>query len=203
MTRQSFVLQARHPAAYLRGDPVVQTDDRAVISLAHDLRRSASDDIELARAAFHWVRDEVGHSYDVQDPRVTLTAGEVLRERVGLCYAKSHLLAALLRVAGIPTGLCYQRLAHADGHVLHGLVAVYLGGGWHRQDPRGNKEGVTAEFSLTDERLAWRVDPPVGEVDYPQLMVSPAASQLVTVLSCWVTTLASNSGSIVSSANSI
>ncbi|WP_307688168.1 recombinase family protein [Nocardia rhamnosiphila] len=65
-----------------------------------------------------------------------MTVGEVLRERVGLCYAKSHLRAALLRVAGIPTGLCYQRLAYADGHVLHGLVVVYPGGGRHRQEPR-------------------------------------------------------------------
>jgi transglutaminase-like putative cysteine protease len=175
-TGRSFAFKAQHPAAYLDGDSVVQLDDGAVLSLAHDLRRSASDDIEFAQAAFHWVRDEVGHSYDVRDPRVTLTAGEVLRERVGLCYAKSHLLAALLRVAGIPTGLCYQRLTHGAGYVLHGLVAVYLEGSWHRQDPRGNKEGVTAEFSLTDERLAWPIDPTVGEIDYPQLMVSPAAS---------------------------
>ncbi|MFD6393309.1 transglutaminase family protein [Nocardia sp. NPDC060259] len=174
MANQSFVPQAQHPTAYLRGDSIVQIDDSAVLSLVHELRRSAPDDIEFARAAFHWVRDEVGHSYDVQDSRVTLTAGEVLRERVGLCYAKSHLLAALLRAGGIPTALCYQRFAHGDSHVLHGLVAVYLDGGWHRQDPRGNKEGVTAEFSLTDEQLAWPVDPTLGEVDYPQLLVSPA-----------------------------
>lgn len=107
---------------------------------------------------------------------MTLTASEVLRARVGLCYAKSHLLAALLRVSRIPTGLCYQRLTHGDGHVLHGLVAVYLNGQWHRQDPRGNKEGGTAEFSLTGEHLAWPVDPALGEVDYPHVMVTPAAS---------------------------
>jgi len=173
---QSFVPRAEHPATYLRGCPIVQLDDDGVIALAHDLRRSAPDDIDVARSAFQWVRDEVAHSYDVQDPRVTLTAGEVLRERVGLCYAKSHLLAAVLRVAGIPAGLCYQRLMHGDGYVLHGLVAVHLGGRWHRQDPRGNKEGVAAEFSLSDERLAFPVDPDRGEIDYPQVMVSPAAS---------------------------
>jgi len=183
VTRQFFVPEAQHPSAYLRGDDIVQLDDAAVISLARDLRRSAPDDIEFARSAFRWVRDEVGHSYDVQDPRVTLTAGEVLRERVGLCYAKSHLLAALRRVEGIPTGLCYQRLAHGDGHVLHGLVAVYLDGRWHRQDPRGNKEGIAAEFSLTDERLAWPIDPELGEIDYPQVMVSPAASVVNTLRS--------------------
>lgn len=182
MTGGSFVPRAQHAAAYLRGGPVIQLDDPAVRSLAHDLRRDAPEDVEFAGTAFDWVRDEVGHSFDVGDPRVTLTAGEVLRERVGLCYAKSHLLAALLRVGGIPTGLCYQRLTHGDSHVLHGLVAVYLHGTWHRQDPRGNKDGVTAAFSLTDERLAGPVDPALGEIDYPQVMVSPAAS-VVRVLS--------------------
>ncbi|MGW5312523.1 transglutaminase-like domain-containing protein [Nocardia thailandica] len=120
-------------------------------------------------------------SYDARDPRVTLTASEVLRERVGLCYAKSHLLAAVLRICGIPTALCYQRLAHGDGHVLHGLIAVYLGGAWHRQDPRGNKDGVAAEFSLAGERLAWRAAPGLGEVDYPQLLASPAESVVRTL----------------------
>ena len=62
----------------------------------------------FTRAAFEWVRDSIGHSYDVSDPRITLSATEVLEHRVGLCYAKSHLLAALLRAEGIPTGLCYQ-----------------------------------------------------------------------------------------------
>ncbi|MGM7645650.1 transglutaminase-like domain-containing protein [Nocardia sp. JW2] len=176
MTQQSWVPEAQNPQAYLEGDSVIQLYDDAVTAIARDLRRTAPDDVDFARAAFDWVRDEVDHSYDVQDPRVTLTAGEVARERVGLCYAKSHLLTALLRSAGIPTGLCYQKLADDDGHVLHGLVAVYLEGGWHRQDPRGNKEGITAEFSLAEERLAWAVDPALGEIDYPQVFVSPAAS---------------------------
>ncbi|MFB7877331.1 transglutaminase family protein [Nocardia sp. NPDC056064] len=181
MSGHPVLCPALPPAAYLAGDSVVQVDDPGVLALVDDLRRGVADDVEFARAAFEWVRDEVGHSFDVRDSRVTLAAGEVLRERVGLCYAKSHLLAAVLRSAGIPTGLCYQRLAHGDGFVLHGLVAVHLGGGWHRQDPRGNKEGVVAEFSLGSERLAWPVDPGSGEVDYSQLLVFPAAS-VVTAL---------------------
>jgi transglutaminase-like putative cysteine protease len=80
------------------------------------------------------------HSLDAGDPRVTVTAAQILIEGVGLCYAKSHLLIALLRSRGIPAGLCYQRLTDGDsGHMVHGLVAVHLDGGWHRQDPRGNK----------------------------------------------------------------
>ncbi|MCA2207526.1 transglutaminase-like domain-containing protein [Nocardia rosealba] len=181
MTQQTWVPEAQNPQAYLDGDSIIQLDDDAVTAIVRDLRRNAPEDVDFARAAFDWVRDEVDHSYDVQDPRVTLTAGEVARERVGLCYAKSHLLTAILRSAGIPTGLCYQKLADDDGHVLHGLVAVYLEGGWHRQDPRGNKEGITAEFSLTEERLAWPVDPTLGEIDYPQVFVSPVPSVVKTL----------------------
>jgi transglutaminase-like putative cysteine protease len=122
-----------------------------------------------------------GHSFDASDPRVTLTANEVLEHRVGLCYAKSHLLAALLRAEGIPTGLCYQRLVHGEGHVLHGLVAIYLDGTWHRQDPRGNKEGVDAQFSLGAEKLAWNVDESLGEIDYPRIFTSPARCVIGTI----------------------
>ncbi|NLG54766.1 MAG: transglutaminase family protein, partial [Rhodococcus sp.] len=124
----------------------------------------------------------VSHSYDVSDPRVTLRASDVLREGVGLCYAKSHLLAAVLRAQGIPTGLCYQRLTHFDGHVLHGLNAVYLRGGWHRIDPRGNKPGVDAQFSLDHEQLAFPIDTAAGDIDYPQVFVGPVQS-VVDVLS--------------------
>ncbi|CAJ1493055.1 hypothetical protein MU0083_000116 [[Mycobacterium] kokjensenii] len=76
-------------------------------------------------------------------------------------------------MSGIPAGLCYQRLVDGDGHVLHGLVAVYLDGAWHRQDARGNKDGVDAQFCLGTERLARPVDESLGEIDYPQLYVSP------------------------------
>jgi transglutaminase-like putative cysteine protease len=162
------------PALCLGADAVLESGHPAVRKLACELRDRTAGDAEFAQMAFEWVRDEVGHSYDVGDPRVTLTASEVLEHRVGLCYAKSHLLAAVLRAGGIPAALCYQRLAHGDDHVLHGLIAVYLAGGWHRQDPRGNKDGVDAQFSLGSEMLAFSVDPSVGEIDYPQLFVEPA-----------------------------
>lgn len=162
------------PEGYLAGSEFIDLDDPSIRTLARTLRQSSDSDVSFARAAFEWVRDEVGHSYDVQDPRVTLAASEVLEHRVGLCYAKSHLLAALLRSEGVPAGLCYQRLAHGDEHVLHGLVAVHLNGAWHRQDPRGNKDGVDAQFSLDEEQLAWDVDPTLGEIDYPTIFAEPA-----------------------------
>lgn len=164
------------PAGFLGSDDIVQADHPAVVELGRELRGRARSPEELAEVAFTWVRDEVDHSFDARDRRVTLTASEVLEHRVGLCYAKSHLLAALLRSQGVPTALCYQLLDDgSDGLVVHGLVAVHLRGAWHRLDPRGNKEGVDAQFSLGDERLAWLVDPDRGERDFPTLYAAPAA----------------------------
>jgi transglutaminase-like putative cysteine protease len=174
---------ALEPSAYLAGDPIVEVDHPAVRALGEELRWRASDDIDFARGAFEWVRDEVMHSYDAQDPRVTLRASEVLEHRVGLCYAKSHLLAAILRGQGVPTALCYQRLAHGDRHVLHGLVAVDLDGVWRRQDPRGNRSDISAEFSLGAERLAFPIDPLLGEIDYPDLHLVPTQAVIDTLRS--------------------
>jgi transglutaminase-like putative cysteine protease len=167
-------LQALTPADYLTGDEVIDLSHPSIEGFARTLRAAHADDESFARAAFEYARDGVRHSWDVQDPRVTLSASQTLHEGVGLCFAKAHLLAALLRTEGIPTGLCYQRLTDgASSFNVHGLVAVHLQGGWHRQDPRGNKPGVDAQFSLTTEQLAWTAATELGEHDYPQLLVSP------------------------------
>ncbi len=75
------------------------------------------------------VRDNVSHTRDASREEVTCAASEVLAAGTGICYAKSHLLAALLRAVGIPAGFCYQ-VYHEPLHVsdskiaLHGLVGV-------------------------------------------------------------------------------
>src|SRR5579859_1950998 len=100
---------------------------------------------EQVQITYEFVRDTIHHSCDFPSQQVTCTASDVLQHREGLCFAKSHLLAALLRAQGIPTGLCYQRLpagdTPAEGYLIHGLVAVYLHSAdkWIRLDARGNK----------------------------------------------------------------
>lgn len=169
-------LRAGPLSEYLGSDEVVQTTAPSVGGLAERIRREHPDDVDFVRAAYEWVRDRITHSVDAGDRRVTLTATEVLAEGTGLCFAKSHLLVALLRNQGVPAGLCYQRLADGAGHVLHGLVAVHLEGDWHRLDPRGNNDQVCAQFSLHGEQLAWRVNATLSEVDYPRVYPSPDAN---------------------------
>lgn len=158
MDPQRLTLIADLPARYVGADAIITSHDPEVHTLARSLRQDAPGDMAFSRAAFTWVRDQIAHAIDTQDRRITFTAVDVLRERVGLCFSKAHLYAALLRAEGIPAGLCYQRLRDSGGHVLRGLVAIYLHGGWHRQDVRGNTDGLHAEFSLEDE-LAWTPDP--------------------------------------------
>lgn len=129
-----------------------------------------------------WVRDNIRHSYDFEDEQVSIRASDTLINGTGICYAKAHLLAALLRCRQIPTGLCYQRLTDGDGYVVHGLVAIWLRGGWKRQDPRGSTNGTTAEFNLEREQLAWDADESLGELDYPWLFAEPAEQLVIALL---------------------
>ncbi|MFE2041867.1 transglutaminase domain-containing protein [Streptomyces sp. NPDC059477] len=162
-------------SAYLAAGQVIDHEHPLVRQTSARLARGAADSYDYARVAFEFVRDTIPHSADSGDLRVTWRASDVLERRTGICYAKAHALAALLRAEDIPTALCYQRLRHdgGGGHVVHGLVAVRFNGAWHRQDPRGNKPGVDARFSLDGERLAFPVDLESSEVDYPVLYAEP------------------------------
>lgn len=114
---------------FLKPTTVIDCDAARVVSLAAEIAKGASDDEMVARRCFVWVRDCVRHSSDHHVAVVTCLASEVIEHRAGLCYAKSHLLAALLRARRIPAALCYQRLAldeRGSAFCLHGLVAVFL-----------------------------------------------------------------------------
>jgi transglutaminase-like putative cysteine protease len=141
---------------------------------------------DVARSCFLFVRDRIQHSWDYRKNPVTCKASDVLKYSTGYCYAKSHLLAALLRANHIPAGLCYQRLTvtGVPPYCLHGLNSVYLPAyGWYRLDARGNKTGVLAEFSPPSERLAFTpVDP--GEKDLPGIWHEPHTAVVKLLTTC-------------------
>ena len=161
--------------AYLASDDVVDWRQSSIRTLAERLVVGAADEVERVRLLFEWVRDTIPHTADIQGDPITCAATEVLAEGTGICYAKSHLLAALLRAEGIPAGFCYQVFendAHEgpDRRALHGLNGVYLESldCWIRLDPRGNKPGVDAQLSLEAEQLAFPEDPLLDDLVYPQ-----------------------------------
>ncbi len=166
-------------SAYLSFSHYINGDDLSIQIKATELKSCSENEIELVKNTYHFVRDEIKHSWDAQDKRVTVTATDVLKEKVGICWAKANLLTALLRANNIPTGICYQRLTLGDtpdsGYCIHALNAVYIKtiDKWIRLDARGNKVGVNAEFSLDREQLAFEIRTEYDEVDYKTVYAEP------------------------------
>ena len=161
---------------FLAVSDVVDWQHPAIVNQAQTLASGCDGKKAIAKACFEWVRDEIRHSVDYQMNPVTWRASDVLHHRTGYCYAKSHLLSALLRANHIAAGFCYQRLSvNDDGapYCLHGLNAVYLESlGWYRIDPRGNKPGVDAQFTPPQEQLAFQLRLP-EESDLPGIFPEP------------------------------
>lgn len=165
-----------HP--YIAPNTYIDCHHSDIKALARQLAFSQGNDVAVVQACFEWVRDNIDHSGDFERNPITCKASDVLSEGTGYCYAKSHLLVALLRANAIPAGLCYQRLqcSSPEQYCLHGLCAVHLPAvGWYRMDPRGNTSGVQADFMPPVERLAWTGDQP-GEFNFPDVWANPMPS---------------------------
>ncbi|EKF73397.1 transglutaminase [Alcanivorax hongdengensis A-11-3] len=161
---------------YLANSEHIDWQHPTLRARAAELAAGRQDDAAIAQACFTFVRDHIRHSWDYQANPVTCSASQVLEHGTGYCYAKSHLLAALLRANQIPAGLCYQRLTISNDQppfCLHGLNAIYLKDhGWYRVDARGNKDGVDAQFTPPVEQLAYPIINE-GEADLPEIWAEP------------------------------
>jgi transglutaminase-like putative cysteine protease len=171
---------------YLESTKYIDWKEPNVLAKAKSLADGTESLEQIADKCFVFVRDKIKHSWDYECDPVTCKASDVLKYGTGYCYAKSHLLAALLRANGIPAGLCYQRLTISNDKppfCLHGLNAVYLERhGWYRIDARGNKAGVAAEFCPPVEQLAFPIVSD-GEADLPEIWAEPITPVLDVLLS--------------------
>ncbi len=174
-----FILEEDDMSEYLMATKYVDYHTPCIEKKAAELFADCKTDAEKVKKAFLFVRDEISHSWDIKSSIITKNASEVLTYKEGICYAKSMLLAALLRHEGIPTAFCYQRLTVFDmpdsGYCIHCLNAVYLKdlNRWVRLDARGNTNGSHSEFSLDEEHLAFPVRKEYDEIDFPTLFAHP------------------------------
>lgn len=156
---------------YLKCDDVVDSDNPEVKALADKLFAESSGETDYIRRTYEYVRDTFPHSADINADEIAVSASDVLKTGHGICHAKSHLLVALLRCKGVPSGFCYQVLILDDEtdpvYISHGLTGVYLRefSKWIRLDARGNRPDVDAQFSLYEEKLAFPVRIDKGEED--------------------------------------
>ena len=144
---------------FLRESKYIDFSAPIVNEKAHALFDSNADDIQKARFAYAFVRDDIPHSFDINAKVITAKASDVLLHSTGICHAKANLLAALLRSQGIPSGFCFQRLTRVNddsqGYLIHCYNAVWLDGHWVMLDARGNANGKNAQFSLGEPILAF------------------------------------------------
>ena len=156
---------------YLKCSNVIDFDNKEIIELVDMLFEKSSNELDFIKRAYEFVRDNISHSADINEDVITCSASEVLREGHGICFAKSHLLAALLRCKSVPTGFCYQKLIVDDEKIpvlaYHGLNGIYLKDyqKWIRLDARGNRSDVNAQFSIEKEQLAFPIRSQKGEED--------------------------------------
>ena len=174
---------------YLKCDEVIDFYYNDVRKLADQLYSESESETEFVKMAYEYVRDMISHSADISADTVTCSASEVLKAGHGICFAKSHLLAAILRSKSVPAGFCYQKLILDDETapvlIYHGLNGVYLReyGKWIRLDARGNKPGVNAQFSIDSEMLAFPIRSEKGEVDVPVIYADPDTEIVKTLQS--------------------
>lgn len=167
----NIILYTNKMDAYLKRDDVIDYDNEAVAELADALYQKADNELDFLKTAYEFVRDNISHSADINEDMITCSASQVLKAGHGICFAKSHLLAALLRCKSVPTGFCYQKLILDDETapvlIYHGLNGVYMKEykKWIRLDARGNKTGVNAQFSIEREQLAFPIRSNMGEAD--------------------------------------
>lgn len=179
MITMEFICSSNNLDDYLLELDEIDFTNRVIQQKVKQLFANVQSELDKAKIAFEFVRDEIAHTWDIQSPTVTCKASEVLQHTEGICYAKSHLLAALLRAEGIPTGFCYQRLMLFDtpekGYCIHALNAIYIQSlnKWIRLDARGNKRDINAQFSVTEEKLAFRINRTLSEIDYPMIYDKP------------------------------
>ncbi|MDD3270143.1 MAG: transglutaminase family protein [Syntrophomonadaceae bacterium] len=184
----AFCLYLRDVLQFYFTDSGINYNHPLIIRKAKEFFPHPATEIKMVKTAFEFVRDNIAHSWDIQSSRVTCKASEVICFAEGICYAKSNLLAALLRSQSIPTGFCYQRITLGDtpdtGYCIHALNAGFLKslGRWIRLDARGNKNGVDAQFSIEQEKLAFPIRTEYDEIDYPVIYMHPNPKTIATLM---------------------
>ena len=173
---------------FLACDTVIDWRHPQILSLADRLRHEASNRTDQIASTFRWVRDSIQHSLDFHRDEVTCQASEVLHVGTGFCYAKAHLLAALLRAQEIPVGFCYQRLSlSGDGPLPFAFMVSTLflsmstaGTAWMLEETAMDCQSA---FTPPQENLPFQPRLP-GEADLPEIWPAPLVPVVEALRRC-------------------
>ena len=148
---------------YLIETPSIDYMDFHIQDKVRELLNQSEDDLDYIKRSYIFVRDEIPHSWDIETNIVSRTASDVLKNKTGICWTKSCLLAALLRANQIPSGISYQLLTRADdaseGYMIHALNTVHIKylNKWIRLDAVWMRNTLLIQFEVNLEKLIIRI----------------------------------------------
>lgn len=167
---------------FLAEDKYIDFSSLLIREKADELFSHTNTNIEKAKIAYKYVRDEIPHSFDINAKIITAKASDVLAHTTGICHAKSNLLAALLRAENIPAGFCFQHITLANddslGYCVHCYNAIFVDNHWIKVDARGNTNGKNAQFSLETPVLAFQNRKDYDEYFWKGIYAKPHADTM-------------------------
>ena len=82
---------------YLIETPSIDYVNFHVQERVQELKNQSDDNLDYIKRSYIFVRNEIPHSEDIETNMVLKTSNDVLKNKTGICWTKSLLLAALLR----------------------------------------------------------------------------------------------------------
>ena len=114
----------------LSPEPLVQSGDARIVSLARRIRGETRDPVTAARRINEWVHDSLRKTVALTIPSAT----QVLESRSGDCNEHTQLFVALARAAGIPARAA-AGLTHVAGKFYYHAWPEVFVGKWVAVDP--------------------------------------------------------------------
>jgi len=136
----------------LQSTPTIDSQDPRVVEFASQICGGLSNSIDVAKALYLAVRDEIRYDpYKVDLSEVGMKASTALAQGFGWCVTKSALLAAACRSRGIPARVGFadvrnhlsterlRSVIDTNDYVWHGYTSIFLRGRWCKATPAFNR----------------------------------------------------------------
>jgi hypothetical protein len=123
MISQGTPIPVKGMDMFLKPEPLIQSDDKAILKLAQDITADANNDLEAIQRIVSWIQENIQKRPVLSMP----DALAVLKNRMGDCNEHAVLFAALARASGIPTKLEAGVVYLKGRFYYHAWNAVYIG----------------------------------------------------------------------------
>ncbi|MDR2966468.1 MAG: hypothetical protein LBU74_00770 [Methanobacteriaceae archaeon] len=141
---------------YLKATKNCQVDDSLIQSLAIEITKNSSTNLQKATAIFNWVRNNIDYVFYYN---TRSGAKDTLSKKSGNCVDQSHLLIALSRASGIAAryvhGECKFISGSTYGHVWAQLLVNDV---WTVADPTSSRNTLGVINSWTSYTIHGKYD---------------------------------------------